>query len=664
MHQQDSTSCEWPCQDASAPYYFYTDQTCKSFCSDPYQVLQKQYGSTCELALSQDQQKEVEISVSASNIGNVINSITINTVTIISAANSVAVTGGTLVKLLGYTRYLDVSHSATLEAVYANFKAPTGLLASKQLELHHNAKNKFSTKTPPQVFEKYNISPVFLIGFWIGFISLLAISLVVLVIIGVQWKFTKLYKDSTFNPTLQKVKITAQNFLLQQFYSSYGDITMYSMLQFRSAQLSKPASVLSILIATAFLIGGICMLVAHVRLLRRYQQIKRGLTNSNEKSTTELDQFQARYEGIKTLFQDFKDTSFTHQAFLLFFAIRSVITGLCLSLLFEHPLAEAIIMLITSLIILAYIVVLRPFKNMLDNLQQIVFELVLLIVSGSLLIIATLDKENGDHVHRKHKAAQVILFMNTIANYVPLASIAIKAFLLTRDNNSINTTEKAKSINDAGDVEKKAFLNAKEGQTEPRTLQTSIRNFEIETSPNLVTRRMYEEDGDNESPKTLKKLLNDEGDIECMSPTGTNMSPTSRRDNSPFLGGISLRKMQNSNDANARSQMTIVNEDADKNEESKEDQGGNDEENIIIENSKDSIQSLEYIQIHESPTHKEVDENKGFPQDEFDDNMMSNDSKNMDKSPVYVLNPSSSYLHSLAMFGSGKKDVKEEVIDR
>ena len=443
---------------------------------------------------------------------------------------------------------------------------------------------------------------------------------------------------------------------------------MYSMLQFRSAQLKKPASVLSLLIAVIFLVGSIFMLVAHVRFLRRYQQIKRGLTNSNEKTSTkpdekvltELDKFRARYEGVKALFDDFKDTSFIHQAYLLFFVIRSVIVALCLSLLCEHPLAEALIFLITSVMLLAYVIVFRPFKNLLENLQQIVFEGVLFVANGCLLIIATLDKESGNHIHEKHKAAEVILFMNVIAHYTPLTYIAIKVLLLARDNINKKVAEKAKNINDAGDLEKKAFLDAKEGQTEPKALETSMRNLEAETSPNLATRALDEEERDSESPKTLKKLLNDEDNTECMSPTGTNMSPTSRRENSPFLGGISLRKMENSNDVNAHSRMTIVDEDADKNEESKEDQDDNDEENVIIENSKDSIQSLEYIQINKSPTHKEVGESKGFSQDEFDENVMSDASRNMDKSPVYVLNPSSSYLHSIAMFGNGKKDAKED----
>ena len=227
MSQQGSTSCVWPCQDASAPYYFYTDHTCKSFCSDPYQVLHRKYGTTCELVLNQGQQKEVKNVIAANNVGNILNSISINAVIIVSPANTVAITGLTLVKMLGYTRYLDVSHSVTIEAVYTNFKPQTGILSIKQLELHDDIRNKFSMKTPPQVFEKYNISPVFLVGFWFGFISLLIISLIVLIVVGVQWKFSKLYKESTINPILQKVKNTAQKLpspaILQQLWR-YHDV--------------------------------------------------------------------------------------------------------------------------------------------------------------------------------------------------------------------------------------------------------------------------------------------------------------------------------------------------------------------------------------------------------------------------------------------------------
>ena len=90
----------------------------------------------------------------------------------------------------------------------------------------------------------------------------------------------------------------------------------FSSAQQSSAELE---SVVSLLIAIAFLGIIISVLVAHARFLRRYQQIKKELTKSSENGLAKLDQFRDHHQGVKTLFEAFKDTSFTHQAFLLFF---------------------------------------------------------------------------------------------------------------------------------------------------------------------------------------------------------------------------------------------------------------------------------------------------------------------------------------------------------
>ena len=659
MEQQGSTSCVWPCQDSSAPYYYFTDHTCKSFCSDPYQALKNPYGTSCELVLSESQEKEVKAVVSINNAGAVLNTLSTSAAVIISPASTAVVTGSTLVKILGFVRYLDVSHSATLEAVFADFKAATGVLDFKQLQLY--ADKKFSYKTPPKVFEKYNISPVFLLGFWIGVVSLLVICFIVLIIAALYRKCSNRYKDSKHKPIFRKIKITAQNFLLQQLYASYGDITLYGVLQFRSTELSRAESVVSLLIAIAFLGIIISVLVAHARFLRRYQQIKKELTKSSEKGLAKLDQFRDHHQGVKTLFEAFKDTSFTHQAFLLFFIIRSVITALCLSTLFKHPLAQAIILISISISLLIYLLMFRPFKNLADNLQQITFELLILTANICLLIIAILDKQDGDHTYTKNRAAQAILIVNAISHYAPLACIVLKVLLIIYEKyQSKKAAERAKNMNDAGDVGMKAS-DAKEAEIEPKALQTSMINLAIETSPDLAKAHMYEEDRDNESPKTSKKLLNHAADdTSCMSPIGLSANPTPRGENSPFLGGISPKKAKNWNAASGCAEMAVVDENADKNEESKEDQGDKNKENIIMEIPEDSIQYFDGIKMTESPTHKNIAQNKKSHKDEFEEDLTLNDSGNMDKSPIYISNLSPNFLNSPVMLGSAKKDVEKQ----
>ena len=307
---------------------------------------------------------------------------------------------------------------------------------------------------------------------------------------------------------------------------------------------------------------------------------------------------------------------------------------------------------------------------MVNNVQQIVFELIILIANLCLLVIAILDKHGGNHIHVKYQAAQTILFVNTIAYYTPFASITIKILLLiaekyriikvarkAKDMNSVDkkATNKAKNMND---VEKKTS-DTKEVEKKPEALQTSMINLAIET---LVTEHMDEEEKDNKTPKISKKPLNYRDNITCMSPMEAT-SPTSIRENSPFLGGISQRKVKNRNDANSPTEMRFMDDDADagKNQKPKGDQGDKNEDKITVEILEHRIKSFADKKINESLTHKDIGQNKVSHQGEFEEGFILNDSENVDKSPIYILNPSPSFLNSQLMFGSAEKDVDEQL---
>ena len=550
MKDQGSTSCVWPCQDNTVPYYYPSDQTCKSFCSQPYQADKGQYGTSCDLILSQEEQKKINTVVSLATAGNIINSISVTAATIASASNPTTVTGVTLVKLLGYTRYLDVTHSPRLEATYVQFKSSTGVLDAKQLALPVETKTKFAEKTSPSVFEKYNISPIFLVGFWIGFVSLLIISGIVLFAVTVAWGFSKTPQESTLKTISKKVKDITGNYLLQQFYNSYADIMMFAVLQFHSARFSKPLSIFSFLLAIAFLITGGYLLFLHVRLLRRYQKIKRDQGKADDKTPTKLDEFKAQHEGIKTLFADFKDDSFVHQAFLLFFVIRSIATALFLTLLFEHPLSEAILLTIMSILLLTYIMVFMPFKNVLDNLQQFGFELILLIANASVLTLARLDREDGDHTQEKYRAAETILKANVVAQYLPTIFLVLKLLVVIYETYKARMNKKAQYMSGKEEAKKTTVSDNKGVGAELKIVESSeMKSDQKETEQDLIKRNSDREDNIQFGVDTSKISLTNKNDKDPSSPVDYNTSPSTRYDNSPLLGRFSPKLNDNQTDS-------------------------------------------------------------------------------------------------------------------
>ena len=92
--------------------------------------------------------------------------------------------------------------------------------------------------------------------------------------------------------------------------------------------------------------------------------------------------------------------------------------------------------------------------------------------------------------------------VNAISHYAPFGFIFLKVLLIIHEKyQSKKAAERAKNMNDARDAGMKAS-DAKEAETEPKALQTSMINLAIETSPDLAKGHMDEEDRDNESPKT------------------------------------------------------------------------------------------------------------------------------------------------------------------
>ena len=106
-------------------------------------------------------------------------------------------------------------------------------------------------------------------------------------------KVSKLIGAKIPKMVAQRLKDVSQNYLVAQFYNSYGDIVIFAGLEFRAASLSSTLSILSLLAAIFCTILGVVMLYAHVKVLKRYQELKREGEMNDKKSYQKLEQFKA-----------------------------------------------------------------------------------------------------------------------------------------------------------------------------------------------------------------------------------------------------------------------------------------------------------------------------------------------------------------------------------
>ncbi len=107
-----------------------------------------------------------------------------------------------------------------------------------------------------------------------------------------------------------------------------------------------------------------------------------------KKKLKNLNNLKKKSEGMLILYGGFKETSVSHQSCLLILTIRTICFYLILTMLISFPNIQTFILILFEIGLLVYIVGLRPFKSKIDLIQQIVFELRLLVLYASWFMLA------------------------------------------------------------------------------------------------------------------------------------------------------------------------------------------------------------------------------------------------------------------------------------
>ena len=363
--------------------------------------------------------------VLANSIGRAATTAALGVTSAMSASNPSAITGAQLMKILEYLRYVNVTHSAELETLYSSFNPSPGAFSFDSMQMTPQMKSAFDNPPTPPVFRRYNISSSFLVSFWDGITSLLIIISSVALISLCNNVVSQMKNYNWLKGVFRFVKITGQNYLLGQFYDSYGDFVMYAILEFRSLTVHSEATLISLLCGILFLILGTALVILHVTLLRKYQKLR---NNSNQKTAEkDLEEFEKKHAGVKLLFTDFKDSSYMQQSFVLIIAGRILLYSSFLTLLFDYPLGQMIIFTASSAIIIIYLVLKRPFKSNLDFIQQMCIEILVLFANIISLLLAGYDRSEGFITdQRKIELGHAIIVVNTVATFL------LPAFLVPR----------------------------------------------------------------------------------------------------------------------------------------------------------------------------------------------------------------------------------------
>ncbi len=336
---------------------------------------------------------------------------------VMSLVNPSIITIGLFEKMLQYIRYIDVSYSQELIKIFHDWDS-SWLSLNFGIEIPDEIGDGSSYHRVPSIFSDYQVSGNFLQNFWENTMALGILGLLVSGLWGLEYFVAKKNSQKSQKLFSTRLRIMAQNFLISQFYIKCGDIIFFFVIQAKAFWKSTALSVSSLLISVVLVLITLAFLGFHFWLINKYQKFekKKG-----------FEDFCKKNEGMKILFEKFKDSSMLSQSFLLIFVIKDLASSVVLTTLFISPLSQIVIITTMNVLMIIYLIWKRPFREIIDGIEQLVYESLLLCANLCVFILAISDGEA-----RVEKVSRAIIIINIIFNFCAIVFLLIGLVTLAK----------------------------------------------------------------------------------------------------------------------------------------------------------------------------------------------------------------------------------------
>ena len=270
----------------------------------------------------------------------------------------------------------------------------------------------------PYNFAKRDTPASFLLNYWDDLIFFLLV-LGAYLLVWVVHKGAAKTQPKYLPPSLtRKLCILIQNYLLTQLFTTFGDIVFFAVLDLRSMSLASGASVFSLILILVLFLIIIMSLGLYFWLLVKYQRIK--------EKDAELQKFLEDHQGQQLFYNDFKDSSLIHQVVLFVMVAKDIVFSLIITTLFEHPIVQVMLILTLNFAVIAYYLIKRPFKNNFEAIQQLIYEVIIFIVTIDVTILAFMDDSYTIAFGTRNNIGKFIIILNFIFNFIALLFLLAK----------------------------------------------------------------------------------------------------------------------------------------------------------------------------------------------------------------------------------------------
>ena len=337
---------------------------------------------------------------------------------ILCVGNSIPLRINLVNKLVQRTRFSNIQYSPELQTVFKSLQ--TNIV---EIPPSSYINKNMNSKQLPIVFSKYEISSSFLVNYW-GIFWFLVIGLMSFTIITIIMIIRKKEEE---DKKLKFLSFAAFNFFLVVLFGSLDDIMFFGILDMRSSSHNSALSNFSFTLALIFTISAVTLLALYFKFLRRYQAKLNGMKIAPITIPNASD-LKKDNEYLKLFYQDFDDSSLTKLAFFIFFVIRSMITGVIYATLFEHPLAQSILLMLMSMTMMIALHIKRPFKEKNNHYFQLFLESVLLLVYFFDFILAIMDQAGSGDYRARERICMGIIVLAVILIVVNVIALLVKIF--------------------------------------------------------------------------------------------------------------------------------------------------------------------------------------------------------------------------------------------
>jgi hypothetical protein len=146
-------------------------------------------------------------------------------------------------------------------------------------------------------------------------------------------------------------------------------------------------------------------------------------------------------ENFAVLIEDFKEASFLQQACLFILNMRIILYVTVTALLFAYPFVQIILMLILGVGMTLYIIIARPFDDIMDMIEQLLYESMSLGINFTILVLASMGiVKSSVSDNTKSRCSEAIIILINISNftiiafnYIRIIKICIKVYKKLRE---------------------------------------------------------------------------------------------------------------------------------------------------------------------------------------------------------------------------------------